>query len=92
MSGKALEVKVELETLNLSLYSTFILIISIFQSKSKHSRHHPKSHDLDIEFEHPLFEDVDESMTQCYGPGCSEIARPGSKYCSDDCGMKLATK
>lgn len=29
---------------------------------------------------------------QCYGPGCTEAAREGSKYCSDDCGLKLATK
>ncbi|PNF24443.1 CXXC-type zinc finger protein 1 [Cryptotermes secundus] len=28
---------------------------------------------------------------QCYGPACVRAARPGSKYCSDDCGLKLAT-
>ncbi|TRY66540.1 hypothetical protein DNTS_015919 [Danionella cerebrum] len=27
---------------------------------------------------------------QCLGPNCIEPARPGSKYCSEDCGMKLA--
>lgn len=27
---------------------------------------------------------------QCLGPGCVEASRPNSKYCSDDCGMKLA--
>lgn len=27
---------------------------------------------------------------QCLGPGCVEAARPNSKYCSEDCGMKLA--
>uniref|UniRef100_A0A673GVR5 CXXC-type zinc finger protein 1 n=1 Tax=Sinocyclocheilus rhinocerous TaxID=307959 RepID=A0A673GVR5_9TELE len=27
---------------------------------------------------------------QCLGPGCVEAARASSKYCSDDCGMKLA--
>ncbi|XP_045393838.1 CXXC-type zinc finger protein 1-like [Lemur catta] len=27
---------------------------------------------------------------QCLGPGCVYPTRPGSKYCSDDCGMKLA--
>lgn len=31
-------------------------------------------------------------MRQCLGPGCVEVARTGSKYCSDDCGMKLAAK
>lgn len=28
---------------------------------------------------------------QCYGPECCNAARKGSKYCSDDCGLKLAT-
>ncbi|XP_076863211.1 CXXC-type zinc finger protein 1b isoform X2 [Brachyhypopomus gauderio] len=27
---------------------------------------------------------------QCLGPNCIETARPNSKYCSEDCGMKLA--
>lgn len=27
---------------------------------------------------------------QCLGPNCIEGARPNSKYCSEDCGMKLA--
>ncbi|XP_021573401.1 CXXC-type zinc finger protein 1-like [Carlito syrichta] len=29
-------------------------------------------------------------LQQCLGPGCVYPTRPGSKYCSDDCGMKLA--
>ena len=29
---------------------------------------------------------------QCLGPGCVEAARANSKYCSEDCGMKLAAK
>nr|XP_031528325.1 CXXC-type zinc finger protein 1-like [Vicugna pacos] len=29
------------------------------------------------------------SLWQCLGPGCVFPTRPGSKYCSDDCGMKL---
>ncbi|CAK7313288.1 CXXC-type zinc finger protein 1 [Vulpes lagopus] len=29
-------------------------------------------------------------LRQCLGPGCVYPTRPGSKYCSDDCGMKLA--
>ncbi|KAJ0036535.1 hypothetical protein NQD34_005212 [Periophthalmus magnuspinnatus] len=29
-------------------------------------------------------------LRQCLGPGCVEPARNNSKYCSEDCGMKLA--
>ncbi|OWF42331.1 CXXC-type zinc finger protein 1-like isoform X1 [Mizuhopecten yessoensis] len=32
----------------------------------------------------------DEEPRQCFGPGCIEPARPNSKYCSEECGMKLA--
>ena len=35
---------------------------------------------------------VEEGPRQCFGPGCIEAARVGSKYCSDDCGMKLAKR
>uniref|UniRef100_A0A3P8WRC8 CXXC finger protein 1 n=2 Tax=Cynoglossus semilaevis TaxID=244447 RepID=A0A3P8WRC8_CYNSE len=34
--------------------------------------------------------DVGGAMKQCLGPGCVEMARSNSKYCSDECGMKLA--
>lgn len=34
---------------------------------------------------------VATKMEQCYGPGCTSPQRVGSKYCSDECGMKLAT-
>ncbi|KAE8581943.1 hypothetical protein XENTR_v10019882 [Xenopus tropicalis] len=30
------------------------------------------------------------SLRQCLGPSCVQPARSSSKYCSDDCGMKLA--
>ncbi|XP_053329413.1 CXXC-type zinc finger protein 1 isoform X3 [Spea bombifrons] len=30
------------------------------------------------------------SLRQCLGPSCVQPARATSKYCSDDCGMKLA--
>lgn len=35
--------------------------------------------------------EVSDGPRQCYGPGCTEVARKGSKYCSDECGLKLAT-
>ncbi|XP_074501018.1 CXXC-type zinc finger protein 1a isoform X1 [Sebastes fasciatus] len=34
--------------------------------------------------------EVGGTMRQCLGPGCVHLARTNSKYCSDDCGMKLA--
>lgn len=36
-------------------------------------------------------EDWKEGPKQCYGPGCIEAARKGSKYCSDACGLRLST-
>lgn len=33
--------------------------------------------------------EIDEPR-QCFGPGCIEPARSNSKYCSDECGLKLA--
>lgn len=35
--------------------------------------------------------DASEGPRQCYGPGCTEVARKGSKYCGDECGLRLAT-
>lgn len=35
--------------------------------------------------------EIEESPKQCYGPGCVNEGRKGSKYCSDECGIKLAT-
>ncbi|CAG5074950.1 Similar to Cfp1: CXXC-type zinc finger protein 1 (Drosophila melanogaster) [Cotesia congregata] len=32
-----------------------------------------------------------ETPRQCYGPACTRQSRVGSKYCSDECGIKLAT-
>uniref|UniRef100_UPI003AACA0C0 CXXC-type zinc finger protein 1-like n=1 Tax=Centroberyx gerrardi TaxID=166262 RepID=UPI003AACA0C0 len=34
--------------------------------------------------------EVGGAMRQCLGPGCVEPARLNSKYCCEDCGMKLA--
>lgn len=35
-------------------------------------------------------EEKEPAFKQCYGPGCTQSARRSSKYCSDDCGLKLA--
>jgi hypothetical protein len=40
----------------------------------------------------PADSSIDREARQCYGPGCVEAARVGSKYCSDECGLKLAHK
>lgn len=32
-----------------------------------------------------------EGYRQCYGPQCTNLARSQDKYCSDECGFKLAT-
>ena len=34
--------------------------------------------------------EIDTGPKQCYGPGCVNSSRKGSKYCSDECGVKLA--
>ena len=44
-----------------------------------------RSHRADVYFD-------SVNPRQCYGPGCVEVARYGSKYCSDECGLKLANK
>ncbi|XP_053211936.1 CXXC-type zinc finger protein 1-like [Panonychus citri] len=40
--------------------------------------------------ERESYENDDNSIRQCYGPGCVNIARRSSKYCSDECGLRLA--
>ena len=34
----------------------------------------------------------DDVPRQCYGPGCTNASRSGSKYCSDECGIQLAVR
>ncbi|KAK2501946.1 hypothetical protein MC885_017118 [Smutsia gigantea] len=49
---------------------------------------------LTEKWKHPEQTDVKDSssLRQCLGPHCVHSTRPGSKYCSDDCGMKLAAE
>ncbi|KAK7066887.1 CXXC-type zinc finger protein 1 [Halocaridina rubra] len=57
-------------------------------SKKRKGRHDQASSDSDSEDGWPK---GDGGVTrQCFGPQCTKHARPNSKYCCDDCGLKLA--
>lgn len=54
------------------------------------SREDDGSGQLDGSQEEPLFKE--ETLRQCWGPGCTQAARTSSKYCSDECGIQLAVR
>ena len=54
----------------------------------RHSPRRSPSHDPDDEW--PGFDW--DNLRQCFGPKCRFAAAPGSKYCSDECGLALARK
>ncbi|XP_073397432.1 CXXC-type zinc finger protein 1 isoform X2 [Dendrobates tinctorius] len=57
----------------------------------KYKRHKQKQRHKDKAKHSERMENRDyTSQRQCLGPSCVQPARTGSKYCSDDCGMKLA--
>nr|XP_023399913.1 LOW QUALITY PROTEIN: CXXC-type zinc finger protein 1 [Loxodonta africana] len=61
------------------------------KKEERYKRHRQKQKHKD-KWKHPERTDAKDpaSLPQCLGPGCVRPAQPGSKYCSDDCGMKLA--
>ncbi|XP_012691782.1 CXXC-type zinc finger protein 1 isoform X2 [Clupea harengus] len=60
--------------------------------KKKESRRHKQKQKHKDKVRHTDRSDGRDAgeVRQCLGPNCMESARPGSKYCSEDCGMKLA--
>ncbi|KAL7884631.1 hypothetical protein AOLI_G00074010 [Acnodon oligacanthus] len=61
------------------------------KEENKPRKHKPKQKHRDKVRHSERTEARDSGGTrQCLGPSCVEAARPNSKYCSDDCGMKLA--
>uniref|UniRef100_A0A3Q2DKH5 CXXC-type zinc finger protein 1 n=1 Tax=Cyprinodon variegatus TaxID=28743 RepID=A0A3Q2DKH5_CYPVA len=60
--------------------------------KKKESRRHKQKQKHKDRSRHSERGDLRDSggMRQCLGPNCVEAARPNSKYCSENCGMKLA--
>ncbi|XP_018414841.1 PREDICTED: CXXC-type zinc finger protein 1 isoform X1 [Nanorana parkeri] len=57
----------------------------------KYKRHKQKQRHKDKAKHSERLENRDySSLRQCLGPSCVQPARAGSKYCADDCGMKLA--
>ena len=74
---------------DINIFAYILLKINHFQvptpPKRKYKKRRQESSDED-------FDSEEEEVKQCFGPGCIEPARAGSKYCNDKCGMKLATK
>ncbi|KAI4901584.1 hypothetical protein NFI96_012092 [Prochilodus magdalenae] len=61
------------------------------KEESKPRKHKPKQKHKEKVRHNERIEPRDSGGSrQCLGPGCVEVSRPNSKYCSDDCGMKLA--
>nr|XP_048689389.1 CXXC-type zinc finger protein 1 isoform X3 [Caretta caretta] len=59
------------------------------EEKYKRHKQKQKHRDRSRHAERPDAKDP-ASLHQCLGPGCVQPARAASKYCSEECGMKLA--
>uniref|UniRef100_A0A8D3BVB4 CXXC-type zinc finger protein 1 n=1 Tax=Scophthalmus maximus TaxID=52904 RepID=A0A8D3BVB4_SCOMX len=66
--------------------------VSDFGSCLKESRRHKQKQKHKDKTRHSDKGELRDNtgLRQCLGPTCVEVARPSSKYCSEDCGMKLA--
>ena len=62
------------------------------KKKEKPTHHKERSRKRKRSLSPELFINPDlEGLRQCYGPSCRKNARSQSKYCSDECGITLAT-
>ncbi|XP_075997513.1 CXXC-type zinc finger protein 1b isoform X1 [Genypterus blacodes] len=62
-----------------------------FDKKKESRRHKQKQKHKDRTRHSERADGRDNSgFRQCLGPSCVDAAKPNSKYCSEDCGMKLA--
>ncbi|XP_052781695.1 CXXC-type zinc finger protein 1-like isoform X1 [Mya arenaria] len=68
-----------------------------YKDKKSPTKKKQKSHQHKGDHSHRYRQEVDEVEElqddmphQCLGPSCMNHTRQGSKYCSDECGMKLA--
>ena len=57
-------------------------------SKKRKGRHDQASSDSDSDGGWPKGDGG--ASKQCFGPQCVKPSRPNSKYCSEECGLKLA--
>lgn len=57
-------------------------------ARKRKGHHESASSDTDSDGGFPKGEGI--TLSQCFGPQCIKAARPNSKYCSDECGLKLA--
>uniref|UniRef100_UPI00398E9752 CXXC-type zinc finger protein 1-like n=1 Tax=Pristiophorus japonicus TaxID=55135 RepID=UPI00398E9752 len=73
------------------LYSSLFAGGGLLQKEEKYKRHKQKQKHKQ-KTKHPEKVENKEltNLRQCLGPGCVLPARHSSKYCSDECGIKLA--
>lgn len=71
------------------------MLLTYFQRKEQNSgtrkrKGHHESDFSDTDSDGGISKGEGGTMKQCFGPQCIKAARINSKYCSDECGLKLA--